>query len=153
MPLITLSQCFHSGISLMLFHWSCQNNPGSGSQQDESFSLSNLGCFSEDDAKKVRSLETSLGPIVQDPTLFLVSLLLSTTNCGAGAEAKNPFCLTHLQLSFYLERHLAAETANSQSHVLDVFERIEDVTLFEPYLTVLEEFSTEGTKAAYKSPF
>lgn len=135
----------------MLFHWSCQHNQNPSSPPEHNFSLSNLGCFSEDDAKKVRSLETSLGPIIQDPTLFLVSLLLSTTQCGAGAEAKNPFCLTHLQLSFYLERHLTAENSNSASHVLDVFERIEDIALFEPYLTILEEYSSEGTKAARKN--
>ena len=126
----------------MLIHWSCQYNQGSGSPPEENFSLSNFACFSEDDAKKVRSLETCLEPIVQDPTLFLVSLLLSTTQCGAGAEAKNPFCLTHLQLSFYLQRHLAAENANSDRRVLDVFERIEELALFEPYLTLIEEFSS-----------
>ena len=130
----------------MLFHWSCREDQDANVHPEQKFSLSNLSCFSEDDSKRVKSLETSLGPIVQDPKLFIVSLLLTMTQCGAGAEATNPFCLTHLQLSFYLQRHLTAEAANSKDHVLDVFERIEELALFEPYLATIEEFTADATK-------
>ena len=125
---------------------------GTNNSKPEKFKLEDLGCFSDNESAEISTLFDSFKCLTEDRSVFDLSLLLSLTRCCS--EPSAAFSQLHLQYAFYLthlyesknqlselESDQKLSELESDQKLLNIFETIEELDKFEPYLRTLEIFS------------